>query len=128
MRRSWLVFGYDATFQLDPAGPTWDARVLRDIRLPRWGYDIHDRGWAVFLRTEQRLPEGPAIARLMLLPERPRPQVRLEILVQGPWEEDDERRTPPPSFADVREEAEALLVLLGCRSPRLRFVKTERRR
>lgn len=128
VRRSWLVFSYDATFQLDPAGPTWDARVLREIRLPRWGYDIHDKGWAVFRRTEQSLSDGPTTAKLMLLPERPLPRVRLEMWVHGTWQDDDERRTPPASLGIVKEEAEALLVLLGCRSPRLRFAGTERRR
>lgn len=128
VRRSWLVFTYEATFQLDPAGPTWDERVLRDVRLPRWSYDIHDKGWAVFLRTEQKLSEGPTFAKLRLLPERPRPQVQLEVHVEGRWSDDDERRTPSPGLADIREEAEALLVLLGCRSPRLRFGGAERRR
>ena len=127
-RRSWLVFCYDADFQLDAAGPTWDARVLRDVRLPRWGYDLHDKGWATFLRVEQRTQDGPAFAKLLLRPGTPRPEVRLEVHIEGRWTDEDERRTPPPGLGDIKEEAEALLVLLGCRSPRLRFAAAERRR
>ncbi len=124
--RCWLRFDYEADFELDPAGPTWDARVLRDVRLPRWTYDIHDRGWAVFTRVEQKLSDGPTTARLLLRPGRPRPDVRLEILVHGDWQADDDRRTPTPGLGGIKEEAEALLVLLGCRSPRFRYQETYR--
>ena len=128
MRGSWLRFTYDGDVRLDPAGPTWAPAVLKEVRLPRWSYEVHDKGAAVFVRTPQKLSDGPAEARLWLRPAGGLPEVRLEILLEGRWSDDDERRSPPPSFADIREEAEALLVLLGCRSPRFKFRDTVRLR
>ena len=123
-----LRFSYEATFRLDPSGPTWSPAVLREVRLPRWGYAIHDRGTAVFARAEQRLEEGPTEARLRLTPGKPMPDVSLDIDINGRWSASDERMAPPPRFADILEEAEALLVLLGCRTPQFRLAQTVRSR
>lgn len=125
-RRSWLRFGYDATFSLDPGGPTWATAVLKEVRLPRWSFELVDKGAAVFVRTVEETSIGPAETRLWLVPERPMPQVRLQVAVQGRWTDDDEVRRPPPGFAHLLEEAEALLVLLGCRNPRFRWRETVR--
>lgn len=126
MRPSWLTFTYHAQFRLDAGNPTWAASVLKEVRLPRWTYEAHDRGAAVFSRAPQRLPEGRAEARLRLLPSKPMPKVSLEVAVHGRWRPEDEDRRPPPSVADIIEEAEALLVLLGCRSPRFFHDSAER--
>lgn len=128
MRPSWLCHRYEATFQLDDRGPTWAKSVMEEIRLPRWAYEGHDRGAAVFVRALQSGHGGPTEARLRLLPEAPKPSVTLEVSIQGRWTDDDETRPPAPGIADVLEEAEALLVLLGCRSPRFRRVETARKR
>lgn len=126
MRKSWLRHIYEAEFRLDSAGPNWAAQILREIRLPRWTYEGHDYGAAVFTRAPQKLPEGSTEVRLRLLPEKPKPHVSMEVDIEGRWTEDDEMRSPPMGMADIHEEAEALLVLLGCRSPRFHFVRTMR--
>ena len=126
--RSWLCRTFDASFQLDRGGPTWAAAVLREVRLPRWAYDGHDKGAAVFVRVPGKTADGPTEARLHLTPGHPLPEVRLTICIHGRWDADDERSLPPPSLADIYEEAEALLVLLGCRSPRFRLRDTVRLR
>lgn len=118
MRPSWLRYRYEAEYRLDAAGPNWLPSVLKEVRLPRWTYEGHDRGAALFVRVSQKLPEGPAEARLSIGPERPLPQVALEIDLGGRWSQDDQARPAPAAFADILEEAEGLLVLLGCRSPR----------
>ncbi len=128
-RRSWLRFGYEARFSLDPGGPTWATAVLREVRLPRWSFEHIDHGAVVFVRTVQDLGDGPTQARVWLKPGQESgpaaqarlPEVRLEVAVQGRWTDEDEVRSPPPAFGQLLEEAEALLVLLGCRSPRFRF-------
>ncbi len=130
-RRSWLRFRYAASFHLDPGGPTWATAVLKEVRLPRWSFEHVDRGAVVFVRTLQDLADGPTLARLWLTPGDggdPRPTVELEVAVQGRWRDDDELRAPPPAFGDLLEEAEALLVLLGCRGPRFRLRETVRTR
>lgn len=118
MRRSWLRYRYEAEYRLDAAGPNWLPSVLKEVRLPRWTYEGHDRGAARFVRVTQKLPEGPAEARLAIGPERPLPEVVMTIDLEGRWQEDDRGRAPPAAFADILEEAEGLMVLLGCRSPR----------
>ncbi len=128
-RRSWLRFGYEARFSLDPGGPTWATAVLREVRLPRWSFEHIDHGAVVFVRTVQDLGDGPAQARIWLKPgietgpaaAAKLPEVKLEVAVHGRWTNDDEVRSPPPAFGQLLEEAEALLVLLGCRSPRFKF-------
>jgi len=127
-RRFWLRFRYEATFSLDPGGPTWATAVLKEVRLPRWSFEWVDKGAAVFVRVEAETELGPAETRLWLHPEKPLPRVALEVAVPGRWTEDDEVRRPPPGFAHLLEEAEALLVLLGCRNPRLRWRETARTR
>lgn len=126
MRRSWLRFSYEARFSLDPGGPTWATAVLKEVRLPRWSFEHVDKGAAVFGRTPLETSLGPADARIWLAPGTPFPQVLLEVAVPGRWTDDDEMRRPPPGFVHLLEEAEALLVLLGCRSPRFRFLETVR--
>lgn len=127
-RRSWLRFDYDATFSLDPGGPTWATAVLKEVRLPRWSFELVDKGAAVFVRVLAETSLGTAETRLWLHPEKPLPHVRLQVAVQGRWMDDDEVRRPPPDFAHLLEEAEALLVLLGCRNPRFRWQGTVRTR
>ncbi len=123
-KRGWLRFHYAAEFRLDSSGPTWAADILKEVRLPRWVYEAHDRGAAYFVRAPQRLSQGMTEARLRLLPGAPMPEVGLDILIDGTWSEDDVLMSPPNAFADIHEEAEALLVLLGCRSPRFYHEKT----
>ncbi len=124
-RRGWLRYHYTAEFRIDASGPTWAADILKEVRLPRWVYEAHDRGAAYFVRAPQRLSLGHTEARLRLMPGSPMPEVSLDILVDGTWHEDDALGEPPSAFADIHEEAEALLVLLGCRSPRFYHVKTK---
>ncbi len=124
-KRGWLRFHYTAEFRLDGSGPTWAADILREVRLPRWVYEAHDRGAAYFVRAPQRFSHGNTEARLRLMPGAPLPEVSLDILVDGTWDEDAVTMSPPASFADIHEEAEALLVLLGCRSPRFYHEKTK---
>ncbi len=126
MARNWLRHVYEADFRLDAAGPTWAASVLREIRLPRWTYEGHDYGHAILSRVTQKLADGPTDVRIKILPEPPRAHITMEVDIQGRWDEDDEQRAPPPGMADIHEEAEALLVLLGCRSPKFRHVRTMR--
>lgn len=126
--RGWLSFHYEAEYSLDAGNPNWAPTVLKEVRLPRWTYEGHDRGAAFFVRASTKSPDGPLEARLRIGPDRPLPDITLDVAIQGRWTEDDARRRPPEHIADVLEEAEALLVLLGCRGARLFFARTERTR
>lgn len=124
--RNWLRHIYEADFRLDAAGPTWAASVLRTVRLPRWTYEGHEYGAAILSRVPQKMTEGMTDVRIRILPEKPKAIISMEVDIRGNWSEDDEIRPPPPGMADIHEEAEALLVLLGCRSPKFRWLRTHR--
>jgi hypothetical protein len=127
-RTCWLCHRYEASFQLDSRGPTWAPAVLQEVRLPRWSFEGVDKGAVVFVRATQPSPNGATEARLRLTPSSPRPEVTLEVCARGKWDVDDEDDPPPAAYADILEEAEALLVLLGCRSPQLRCKGAQRLR
>lgn len=120
----WLRFHFRADFRLDAAKPRWTASVLKEVRLPRWTYESHDRYAAIFARAPQTTAMGPTEVSIRLLPGEPMPTVTMDIEVQGKWGDDDRGRHPH-GFGDIYEEAEALVILLGCRSPSFDLVKTE---
>lgn len=116
-----MNYRYLGDVRVDQSGPNFSPAVLQTIRLPRWTYESQDMGASVFGRAQQRLPIGLTDAKLKLRPAKPLPAVELVISVYGRWEVWDEDSPPPPGFGDLKEEAEALLILLGCRSPRFRY-------
>jgi len=110
--------------------PAWNPRVAEEVRLPTWTFEAAQQGSLVFVRSAEHVTGGDATARLFLTPasmEHPA-AAQLDVAVHGRWSDEDEAHPPIGSVQDLVDEAEALLVLLGCVRPRARFEGAERTR
>ena len=123
-----LRMRFDVAFAVDRPRMTWNARVAQEVRLPTWSFEVKERGTVVFVRAEQETTAGTAVARLFLheaTDEAPA-QAHVEVGVTGRWREEHERAPPVAAVDGLVEEAEALMVLLGCHAPRARFAEAYR--
>lgn len=123
MRARVLRLRFDVAFALDRPRLTWNARVAEEVRLPTWSFEVKERGAVVFVRAEEDTSAGRATARLFLneASDEGPAHAHIEVGIHGRWEDAAERSPPIGAVDGLVEEAQALMVLLGCHAPHARF-------
>lgn len=122
---SYLRLRFHMDFRTRDGGPKWNRFVARGIQLPTWSFEAEEGDELIFYRALESTPAGNASARLFVRRTGPdaSDRVTLEIAMRGRWKEKDERNPPLAAVEHMADEAEALLVLMGVRSPKARLVE-----